>query len=652
VEVASRRVVLASTLAALAAYAWLIAPFMPAGTVPATVVAFIATSAWAWWAPRLALVPALLFASTHPALLSSAFGRIEYHLSLVWLAGLAGPLLALDRWRSWQLPPLIRVLVAAWALVIAVTWPIVAGREVDFTAMAARTLDTSNGLRAGPPWNAAAWVVSSAVAQLLALLVFDLLWARYGRARLREAAIEIGLPLVVGSLAGALAGIYQRSVDIAWLSAGDWPSLGRAVGLMVDANSFGVSSAIAASLAGTAMVYGPRRLWGGAAAVVLAWGMWTSGSRTALVILVAGLIGVAVGAARRMGSWQARLIPIAALGAAAALVLVITFTLDVGGKSSPLQRLIATLPTEGTSLAETLAGLWDRDGYGAAATAAIAEYPVSGIGVGAFNLLSSDYAYAHSGRVIQPDNAQNWWRHQLAELGAAGGAPALLLSLTIAAVVLRTHPRPEWAAANAVLKALITGLALASLVGLPTQHPALTLTAAMLVYALLATAREGWWSRVRASTQPVWAIAWTLVALTALLQWQSAHGPLRVIARAMRYGFPYAYGFSNPVPSPEYAALRWTGRRGAVVLNVPARWLELHVFVEHPDAASRPVHVRVQAGARRIIDEDVASPAPLVRLVEVPQGARLFPLELEVSRTFGAGYGLKVGARWHRERPQ
>jgi hypothetical protein len=380
--------------------------------------------------------------------------------------------------------------------------------------------------------------------------------------------------------------------------------------------------------------------------------MWSSGSRTALLTLVAGLIGVAVGAARRMGSWQARVIPIAALAAFAAAVLTITFTLGVGGRSSPLQRLIATLPSTESSLADTLTGLWERDGYGSASMAAISEYPVSGVGVGAFNLISSDYAFSLTGRAIQPDNAQNWWRHQVAELGAAGGAAALLLSLVLAGMVIATPPRSEWAPINAVIKGLLTGLGLASLVGLPTQHPALSLTAAVLAYGLLATSQDGWWSRLRAPTPPLWAVAWTLVALTALLQWQSAQGPLRVTARALRYGFAYAYGFSAPVPSSEYAALRWTAGHAAAVLSVPARWLELHVFVEHPDAPTRPVHVRVKAGATLVIDEDATAPGPIVRVVEVPPGARFFPLELDVSRTFGERYGLKVGARWHRERPQ
>lgn len=651
-ELFARSLVLLSTLAAAATYGWLIVPFVPPAVVPAAGVVLAATFAWARVSRRFALAPALVLAYVHPALFAAAFGRVEYHLILVWLASLAGPVLALSSWRTWHLPPLVRLLVATWALVVAVTWPIVAGREVDFTTMAARTADTANGLRAGPPWHAAAWVVSVALGQLLALLALDLLWAAFGRDRIREAGARIAAPLALSALIGALAGIYQGYVDIDWLNAGDWPSLGRAAGLMLDANSFGIASAIWTSLAATAAWYTGRRMLAAPLVGVLAVGMWTSGSRTALLTLVAGLIGAAVGGARRLGSWQARLIPVAVLAGSALAVVIVTFAPNVGGRSSPLQRLIATFPTGEASLADTLSSLWDRDGYGAAAASAISEYPVSGVGVGAFTLLSSDYAFAVSGRAIQPDNAQNWWRHQLVELGAAGGVAALLLSLVLAIAIARTPPRAEWSAAAAVVKAILIGLGLSSLVGLPTQHPALGLTVAVLIYGLLAMSSEDWWSRVRVTTPPVWAVAWTLAALTAVLQWQSAQGQLRVLSRAMRYGFPYAYGFSAAVPSPDYAALRWTGRHAAAVLNVQARWLELHVSAEHPDAASRPVHMRVQAGANRIIDEEVADATPLVRVVEVPQGARLFPLELQVSRTFGQGYGLKVGARWHRERPE
>jgi hypothetical protein len=652
VEAAARAIVLASTAAAVGTYGWLIAPFVPTAVVPTAAVVFATTFAWARVSARFALLPALVFAYTHPALLAHAFGRVEYHLILIWLASLAGPILALSPWHTWHLPPVIRLLAGAWALALAVTWPLIAGREVDFSTMAARTADTANGLRAGPPWHAASWVVSAALGQLLALLALDLLWARFGRDRLRDAGAQIAAPLAAGAACGALVGAYQWLVDLNWLNAGDWPSLGRAAGLMLDANSFGIASAIWVALTAVAIWHSGRGLFSAALMALLAFGMWTSGSRTALLTLVAGLIGVVVGAARRLGTWQARLIPVAALAGFAVAVVAITFTVDLGGRSSPLQRLVATLPTEGTSLAETAADLWDRDGYGAAAAAAITEYPVSGVGVGAFTLLSSDYAFSISGRAIQPDNAQNWWRHQVAELGLAGGAAALILSLVLAILVATSPPRAEWAAVAAVIKALLMGLALASLVGMPTQHPALALTVAVLVYALLATAREGWWTHAQVATPPAWAIAWTLVVLTAVLHWQSAHGPLRVIARAVRYGFPYAYGFSAPAPSSEYAALRWTGRHAAAVLNVPARYLELHVWAEHPDAATHPVHVEVQAGATRVIDEDVSSDAPLVRVVEVPLGARFFPLELQVSRTFGDGYGLKVGANWHRERPR
>ncbi len=64
--------------------------------------------------------------------------------------------------------------------------------------------------------------------------------------------------------------------------------------------------------------------------------------------------------------------------------------------------------------------LWRRGGYGTASTTMIREHPLFGVGVGSFNWLSGDYTeLAGEGRQ-RPDNAQNWIRHLLAEIGVLG----------------------------------------------------------------------------------------------------------------------------------------------------------------------------------------------------------------------------------------
>ena len=102
--------------------------------------------------------------------------------------------------------------------------------------------------------------------------------------------------------------------------------------------------------------------------------------------------------------------------------------------STPLGRLIGALPK--TSIGDVVYELfWNRDGYGTAAAAAIGEHPLMGVGIGRFTGLSTSYAQRALGRAIPADNAQNLWRHTLAEQGLIGLLPILWLTgLTVMAV--------------------------------------------------------------------------------------------------------------------------------------------------------------------------------------------------------------------------
>ena len=61
--------------------------------------------------------------------------------------------------------------------------------------------------------------------------------------------------------------------------------------------------------------------------------------------------------------------------------------------------------------------LWERFGYGPAAIQMVNEHPIDGVGVGTFHSLSHDFGKIARSHHRQPDNAQNWFRHNIAELG-------------------------------------------------------------------------------------------------------------------------------------------------------------------------------------------------------------------------------------------
>ena len=91
------------------------------------------------------------------------------------------------------------------------TWPIVAARELDFSLVAAHTYDTTSGAYDAPPRLAAAWISIVALSQLIGILWFDLLWARFASA-VADAERLVIRPLIISACVGALASLYQ-SVD-------------------------------------------------------------------------------------------------------------------------------------------------------------------------------------------------------------------------------------------------------------------------------------------------------------------------------------------------------------------------------------------------------------------------------------------------------
>jgi len=121
--------------------------------------------------------------------------------------------------------------------------------------------------------------------------------------------------------------------------------------------------------------------------------------------------------------------------------------------------------------------LWRRDGYGLAAMQAVREHPLLGVGVGRFTGLSTAYHQRITGRAIPPDNAQNLWRHTLAEQGILGLAPILWLTLLTA----RSLVAPSPSAAALLMRVMLAGLGVALIVGYPVQDAAIAVTLATLV---------------------------------------------------------------------------------------------------------------------------------------------------------------------------
>ena len=576
-----------------------------------------------------------------PALLRLATGREGPVLDIVWMAGLAGALLRAGLTARWSLPPLWRLLLGAWALVLSLAWPIVVARELDFHWHTLRDDAAVNSWALLTAARVVAWSLYVTQTQLLGLLWFDWLWGRFPRDTARPPRAVHALWL--GATLASVIAIYQGAIDLQFLSTPFWANERRAAGTLLDANGYGMLAALAGPVA--AWWLRTRVPVALAVLAVNAIGLWMSGSRTALVGAVAGLAGLAASAA------FARSGPAAASAGATAdrsaralagrgrprvaaalvvLVLIVGGLVAAGSAIGPLRR-VAEVPLSRAGLA----GLWSRGGYGTIAVQMMRDTPWTGVGPGMYHVIAPDYWRVSKQMTLAFDNAQNWWRHQASELGALGALPLIAWSALVAGGVLLAAPR-QGRADGWLPRALLAGIGVASLLGMPTQNPIVLLW----FFALVA-----WWSAASVgivaegrlgggAAQPLTVSLILLVALHAGGTGVLARGWLSVPERAKRAHRDYVVGAYDLERDPGSAPFRWTNGDADFLWAAQTQWLFLRLWVRNPDVSSTPVHVTVATRCRIVFDEDLRSTVPVRIGVELPRGTEMLETTVRTSRTW------------------
>jgi hypothetical protein len=469
----TRLIVIASTLLAVAAGLW---PLAGQPAVLAVLVGlFLGTAALARWRAGATASVVLLFAYTAYGAVRLVAGPQMAALPF-WLAAFAGLALGGAGWTRWQAADGWRTPLAWWALVVAISWPLAAARELNYSL--------TPSLAAGP-------IITSAIVQMTLALWMDRLLAS-ARDQRSTPGSSITLthwagPLLASALASAGAALYQWQQDPSWLSGEPWISLGRTVGMMGDANPLGVATALWAPLAWTLFAGGPAAtLLGGLLALVLWTAAWLSGSRTIIILVVAGVAALAwIGASARRVS-PLRLTGVLAVAAAALAGLLVVAGPRVP-PNSPVARLYSAAPRGSVNdLAHEW--LWRRDGYGLAAVEAIREHPITGVGVGRFPSLSTGYHQRLTGIALPPDNAQSLWRHTFAEQGLLGLLPLLWLTLLTLRALVSTAPSNE----ELMLRVMVAAMGVALLFGYPVQDAAIAITLGTLVAAVGRARVDDW----------------------------------------------------------------------------------------------------------------------------------------------------------------
>ena len=560
-----------------------------------------------------------------PALLRLATGREGPVLDGVWMAGLAGALLRAGVGAGWSLPPLWRLLLGGWALILTLAWPIVVARELGFEWQTLRDDSAVNSWAMLTAARVVAWTLFVVQTQLLGLLWFDWLWGRF--ARETPALPRAFHALWIGVTLASAVAVYQGAFDLTFLSTAFWAAEKRAAGTLLDANGYGMLAALAGPVAAWLLRSRVPALL--AVCAVNGIGLWMSGSRTALVGALAGVTGLA--AAMVFGRSDTRIRPSRVAAALVAIALVVGVLVAAGSTVGPLRR-IAEVPLSRAGLA----ALWSRGGYGTIAVQMLRETPWTGVGPGMYHVIAPDYERVSRQMRLAFDNAQNWWRHQAAELGALGALPVLAWSALLAAGVLVAAPR-EGRRDAWLPRAILAGIGVASLVGMPTQNPIVLLW----FFALVA-----WWStastgsladgRIGSAAARTLTVALLALALlhaggTALL----ARGWLSVPERAKRAHRDYVVGAYDLEMLAGATPFRWTNGDARFLWAVQTRWLVLRLWVQHPDVASSPVRVTVATRCGGVfVDETLGSSEPLRVGVELPDGTGIFEATIRTSRTW------------------
>lgn len=615
--------------AAVAMQAWLLSGAWPRFWVWVLLFALGAAGATAWNRRAVSLV--LVFAYVFPLLIRLLHGRYHAYFALLWLAPLFGAMLPQALRTPWQVPARWRLWLAAWAWMIAAAAMAVMLRESDFYPR----LAANEGV-AGPIF-AAQWILNVSLILVLGILWFDWLC---GAGDL-DAAAWIAAPLAVSCAVLAAVAIYQGLVDINFYNESLFGVLGRATGTMFDGN---VSAMIAAFWVGGALWLGERdghvRWPIVVPAMLVAWmAVWATASRTGFGVAAIATFCIAVvgwreyRGSRFVWSWRRGLVAMAVLAAGAA-ALAALLSMETG----PIQRLATMLPDRSVkSFAALASELWNRNRYGEVATTLIRQHPWAGIGIGAFSTLASEFAASRLGVALVPDNAQNWYRHQLVEFGLLGSLPWIIWVLAFASVVVRSSPRsPSRVAARGV----VVSFALASLFGVPAQDASVTLTFWTFAFWCVSAKSE------RRDARPVSAAGWGLAALlvAAFVTATVSAGltALRPPFRARDYGFGYSYGFTAG-PTDGFGAPQWQpDGRAVMVVPVTERLLSLRVTAGASATADQPVDVRIWVDGQRVLKGRLSSPELVFRDVQIPDGQQATVIDAIVEPS-------SVGARGRNE---
>ncbi|CAN5449374.1 hypothetical protein BH09SUM1_BH09SUM1_06130 [soil metagenome] len=454
--------------------------------------------------------------------------------------------------------------------------------------------------------------------------------------------------LMAGLAVSAVYGRWQAQLNIAFGNPTHFAVRNQANSTFLDPNALGAWCFMALPLAAGLFILDRNAL---KRTLLIAIGIGTllmlgaSGSRTGLlgVMIATAFVGGALGARwwRSSNTPRHRILRIVALAGCglAAVAVILFFFVGPGAQTSiglRLQTTVEQISKEGFAGA-LVADRWILWSRSAEVTA---QFPVGGIGVGAYWMEIPNFMDAFSIEGFYRDNAANWFLQVSAELGIAGlligcwlmGQVAFRSARRLREIALGTaEPDLRFFAAAGVLTMIavfITG---------PHTNAAQVQLLFWFLIALVCMRDEMKGQQQRARGRATILIAGAiLVAIMLAAQLRASYGKLELHQRKALLAMEESAGFFAWGKNTNGEYIRWAGV-DSWVMAPAGRRLGYSLYVGHPDASrENPVRIDVMLDNKPLRTELFTAPGQRVDFVfdTPPNDGRPIRFAMKVSRAF------------------
>jgi len=234
------------------------------------------------------------------------------------------------------------------------------------------------------------------------------------------------------------------------------------------------------------------------------------------------------------------------------------------------------------------------------------EYPLTGVGIGAFIIELPNYEKKYNVRKRSTDSAENYFLQVLSELGIIGLIISLWIFFEIFKLIFRRLKDPviddKWKIIQIGIACGIFSIFLQYFVHTYIGSYEIKYTFWLLVGLMVVLGRKeereekdnhsGNEKQLRFS-RPYKLIGGSLILLfTVVHLWNSTHS-LSLAHRTREFGIKQDFGFYQLERTADGREFRWTRGYGGTTVKVEKPVIEIPLMASHPDIKRKPVKVKI-----------------------------------------------------------